>query len=97
MGSEDSPFHSSLNKGMPQCTKKTADLAMQIYTNPATSQPNVSGLILPSSADIETELSQSGMFDPCLQANILNVVDVSMVLKMGSIKQLSPLQKILPV
>ncbi|KAI8548225.1 hypothetical protein RHMOL_Rhmol07G0256700 [Rhododendron molle] len=30
-----------------------------------------------SSADFKTELSQSDMFDPRLQAKILNVVDVS--------------------
>ncbi|KAF9588359.1 hypothetical protein IFM89_008789 [Coptis chinensis] len=35
------------------------------------------GLILAGSADFKTELSQSDMFDPRLQAIILNVVDVS--------------------
>uniref|UniRef100_M8BAT1 Eukaryotic peptide chain release factor subunit 1-3 n=1 Tax=Aegilops tauschii TaxID=37682 RepID=M8BAT1_AEGTA len=39
----------------------------------ATSQPNVSGLILAGSADFKTELSQSDMFDQRLQAKILNV------------------------
>jgi peptide chain release factor subunit 1 len=57
--------------------RKTAELATQFYINPATSQPNVSGLILAGSADFKTELSQSDMFDPRLQAKILNVVDVS--------------------
>lgn len=57
--------------------RKTAELATQLYINPATSQPNVSGLILAGSADFKTELSQSDMFDPRLQAKILNVVDVS--------------------
>lgn len=57
--------------------RKTAELATQYYINPATSQPNVSGLILAGSADFKTELSQSDMFDPRLQAKILNVVDVS--------------------
>ncbi|XP_010520995.1 PREDICTED: eukaryotic peptide chain release factor subunit 1-1-like, partial [Tarenaya hassleriana] len=57
--------------------RKTAELATQYYINPATSQPNVAGLILAGSADFKTELSQSDMFDPRLQAKILNVVDVS--------------------
>ncbi|KAL0360149.1 UNVERIFIED_CONTAM: Eukaryotic peptide chain release factor subunit-3 [Sesamum radiatum] len=54
-----------------------SELATQFYINPQTSQPNVSGLILAGSADFKTELSQSDMFDPRLQAKILNVVDVS--------------------
>lgn len=57
--------------------RKTAEHATQFYINAATSQPNVSGLILAGSADFKTELSQSDMFDPRLQAKILNVVDVS--------------------
>ncbi|CAN8266400.1 unnamed protein product [Cochlearia groenlandica] len=57
--------------------RKTAELATQFYINPATSQPNVSGLILAGSADFKTELSQSELFDPRLQAKILNVCDVS--------------------
>jgi peptide chain release factor subunit 1 len=57
--------------------RKTAELATQFFINPATSQPNVSGLILAGSADFKTELSQSDMFDQRLQAKILNVVDVS--------------------
>ncbi|KAL3502156.1 hypothetical protein ACH5RR_036605 [Cinchona calisaya] len=44
--------------------RKTAELATQFFINPATSQPNVSGLILAGSADFKTELSQSDMFDP---------------------------------
>ena len=57
--------------------RKTAELATQFFINPATSQPNVAGLILAGSADFKTELSQSDMFDPRLQAKLLNVVDVS--------------------
>ncbi|CAN8293873.1 unnamed protein product [Cochlearia groenlandica] len=57
--------------------RKTAELATQFYINPATSQPNVAGMILAGSADFKTELSQSELFDPRLQAKILNVVDVS--------------------
>ncbi|KAK1406772.1 hypothetical protein QVD17_38380 [Tagetes erecta] len=57
--------------------RKTAELATQLFINPATSQPNVSGLILAGSADFKTELGQSDMFDPRLHAKILNVVDVA--------------------
>ncbi|KAG6497199.1 hypothetical protein ZIOFF_045089 [Zingiber officinale] len=57
--------------------RKTAELATQFFINPATSQPNVAGLILAGSADFKTELSQSDMFDQRLQVKILNVVDVS--------------------
>uniref|UniRef100_A0A0E0JTG2 eRF1/Pelota-like N-terminal domain-containing protein n=1 Tax=Oryza punctata TaxID=4537 RepID=A0A0E0JTG2_ORYPU len=57
--------------------RKTAELATQFFINPATSQPNVSGLIIAGSADFKTELSQSDMFDQRLQAKILKVVDVS--------------------
>ncbi|KAL7613836.1 hypothetical protein Lser_V15G05123 [Lactuca serriola] len=57
--------------------RKTAELATQFYINPATNQPNVSGLILAGCADFKTELSQSDLFDHRLQEKILNVVDVS--------------------
>nr|POE95809.1 eukaryotic peptide chain release factor subunit 1-2 [Quercus suber] len=57
--------------------RKTAELATQFFINASTSQPNVSGLKLAGSADFKTELSQSAMFDPRLQAKILKVVDVS--------------------
>eukprot|EP00250_Pteridium_aquilinum_P034635 c7855_g1_i1 orf=285-1598(+) len=57
--------------------RKTAEMATQFFVNPATSQPNVSGLILAGSADFKTELSQSDMFDPRLQVKVLKVVDVS--------------------
>jgi peptide chain release factor subunit 1 len=57
--------------------RKTAELATQFFINPATSQPNVSGLILAGSADFKTELGQSDMFDQRLAAKILKVVDVS--------------------
>nr|BAJ87705.1 predicted protein [Hordeum vulgare subsp. vulgare] len=57
--------------------RKTAELSTQFFINPATSQPNVSGLILAGSADFKTELSQSDMFDQRLATKILKVVDVS--------------------
>lgn len=54
---------------------QVAELATQMYiTN---DKPNVSGLVLSGSADFKTELSQSDMFDPRLQAVVLGVVDVS--------------------
>ncbi len=37
----------------------------------------MAGLVLAGSADFKTELSQSDMFDPRLQAVVLAVVDVS--------------------
>lgn len=55
--------------------RKVAELATQIFiTN---DRPNVAGLVLSGSADFKTELSQSDMFDPRLQAVVLGVVDVS--------------------
>ncbi|ONM29970.1 Protein SUPPRESSOR OF GENE SILENCING 3 [Zea mays] len=57
--------------------RKTAELSTQFFINPATSQPNVVGLILADSANFKTELSQSDMFDQRLEAKILNAVDVS--------------------
>ncbi|OVA01310.1 Peptide chain release factor eRF1/aRF1 [Macleaya cordata] len=56
---------------------KTAELAKEFYIDPATSQPNVSGLILAGSADLKTELRESHMFDPRLKAKVKKVVDVS--------------------
>ncbi|KAG2443469.1 hypothetical protein HXX76_001824 [Chlamydomonas incerta] len=55
--------------------RKVAELAVQFFiTN---DRPNVSGLVLAGSADFKTELSQSDIFDPRLQAVVLGVVDVS--------------------
>ncbi|BBH10079.1 eukaryotic release factor 1-3 [Prunus dulcis] len=48
---------------------KTAELATNLFIDPATNQPNVTGLILAGSADFKTELSES--------AKILKVVDIS--------------------
>uniref|UniRef100_A0A7N2L7Y8 eRF1/Pelota-like N-terminal domain-containing protein n=2 Tax=Quercus lobata TaxID=97700 RepID=A0A7N2L7Y8_QUELO len=66
-----------LHKKRHNYVRKAAELATQFFINASTSQPNVSGLILAGSADLKTELSQSAMFDPRLQAKILKVVDVS--------------------
>ncbi|KAJ9522534.1 hypothetical protein QJQ45_008389 [Haematococcus lacustris] len=55
--------------------RKVAEMATQFFiTN---DRPNVAGLIMAGSADFKTELSQSDMFDPRLQAVVLGVVDVS--------------------
>lgn len=55
--------------------RKVAELAAQHFlTN---DKVNVAGLVLAGSADFKTELSQSDMFDPRLQAKIVKVVDVS--------------------
>ncbi|KAL6211788.1 hypothetical protein ACLB2K_017011 [Fragaria x ananassa] len=53
--------------------RKTDELATQFYINAATRQPNVS--LLCEWRSVTT--MQSDMFDPHLQAKILNVVDVS--------------------
>lgn len=54
---------------------QVAEMAVQFFiTN---DRPNVSGLVLAGSADFKTELSQSDIFDPRLQAVVLGVVDVS--------------------
>jgi peptide chain release factor subunit 1 len=55
--------------------RKVAEVATTLFI--ANDRPNVSGLILAGSADFKTELSQSDMFDPRLQAKILKLVDVS--------------------
>lgn len=55
--------------------RKVAETAVSLFiTN---DKPNVSGLVLAGSADFKTELSQSDMFDPRLQAKVIKLVDVS--------------------
>jgi len=55
--------------------RKVAEVAVQLYI--VNDRPNVAGLIMAGSADFKTELSQSDMFDPRLQAKIIKIVDVS--------------------
>lgn len=55
--------------------RKVAETAVQFFI--ANDKPNISGLILAGSADFKTELSQSDMFDPRLQAKVIKLVDVS--------------------
>ena len=55
--------------------RKVAETAIQLYIS--NDRPNVEGMILAGSADFKTELGQSDMFDPRLQAKILKIVDVS--------------------
>ncbi|KAK2150419.1 hypothetical protein LSH36_406g02070 [Paralvinella palmiformis] len=55
--------------------RKVAEVAVQLYiTN---DRPNIAGFVLAGSADFKTELSQSDMFDPRLQAKVIKIVDVS--------------------
>jgi peptide chain release factor subunit 1 len=55
--------------------RKVAEVAVQLFiTN---DKPNIAGLILAGSADFKSELSQSDMFDPRLQARLIKIVDVS--------------------
>jgi peptide chain release factor subunit 1 len=55
--------------------RKCAETATSMFiTN---DKPNVSGLIVAGSADFKTELSQSDLFDPRLNAIVLKVVDVA--------------------
>ncbi|CAH1783597.1 unnamed protein product [Owenia fusiformis] len=55
--------------------RKVAETSVTLFiTN---DKPNVCGLVLAGSADFKTELGQSDMFDPRLQAKILKIVDVS--------------------
>jgi len=55
--------------------RKVAEVAVQLFIS--NDRPNVAGLVLAGSADFKTELSQSDMFDPRLQAKIIKIVDVS--------------------
>jgi len=55
--------------------RKVAETAVQMFIS--NDKPSVSGLILAGSADFKTELSQSDMFDPRLQAKVIKLVDVS--------------------
>ncbi|KAL0974082.1 hypothetical protein UPYG_G00215140 [Umbra pygmaea] len=55
--------------------RKVAETAVQLYVS--NDKVNVAGMVLAGSADFKTELSQSDMFDPRLQAKILKLVDIS--------------------
>lgn len=55
--------------------RKVAETAVQLFIS--NDRPNIEGMILAGSADFKTELGQSDMFDPRLQAKILKIVDVS--------------------
>merc|ERR1719187_2331096 len=55
--------------------RKVAEVAVQMFI--ANDRPNCAGLVLAGSADFKTELSQSDMFDPRLQAVVIKIVDVS--------------------
>ncbi|XP_016341492.1 eukaryotic peptide chain release factor subunit 1 [Sinocyclocheilus anshuiensis] len=55
--------------------RKVAETAVQLFVS--NDKVNVAGLVLAGSADFKTELSQSDMFDPRLQAKVLKLVDIS--------------------
>jgi len=55
--------------------RKVAEEAVRLFIS--NDKVNVTGLILAGSADFKTELSQSDLLDPRLQAKILKVVDIS--------------------
>lgn len=55
--------------------RKVAEVAVTLFIQ--NDKPSVAGLIMAGSADFKTELSQSDMFDPRLQAKIIKLVDVS--------------------
>ncbi|XP_076046774.1 eukaryotic release factor 1 isoform X1 [Oratosquilla oratoria] len=55
--------------------RKVAETAVQLFIS--NDKPNIAGLVLAGSADFKTELSQSDMFDPRLQAKVIKLVDVS--------------------
>jgi len=55
--------------------RKVAETATQIFiTNDV---PNVNGVIVAGSADFKKELAESDMFDPRLQAILVNIVDIA--------------------
>ena len=55
--------------------RKVAETAVTLFI--MNDKPNIAGLVLAGSADFKTELSQSDMFDPRLQAKVIKLVDVS--------------------
>jgi hypothetical protein len=59
----------------PACLPACLPARLQFFIT--ADRPNVAGLVLAGSADFKTELSQSDLFDPRLQAVVLAVVDVS--------------------
>lgn len=55
--------------------RKVAEVAVQLFiTN---DKVNVAGLVLAGSADFKTDLNNSDIFDPRLQAKVIKIVDVS--------------------
>eukprot|EP01128_Nolandella_sp_AFSM9_P012350 TRINITY_DN9192_c0_g1_i1.p1 TRINITY_DN9192_c0_g1~~TRINITY_DN9192_c0_g1_i1.p1 ORF type:complete len:490 (-),score=152.23 TRINITY_DN9192_c0_g1_i1:277-1623(-) len=57
--------------------RKCAELAVQFFINPSTSQPNVVGLILAGSAEFKTDLNRSDLFDNRLSNIVVQLVDVA--------------------
>jgi len=55
--------------------RQVAEIATRLFIS--NDRPNINGLILAGLADFKTELSQSDLFDPRLQAILIKIVDVS--------------------
>jgi peptide chain release factor subunit 1 len=55
--------------------RKVAEVATQMFIS--NDKPNISGLVLAGSAEFKSKLHASDLFDPRLQAIVLQVVDVS--------------------
>lgn len=55
--------------------RKVAEIAAQLYLT--SDKVNVAGIVIAGPADFKTELRQSDMFDPRLQAKVIKLVDVS--------------------
>lgn len=55
--------------------RKVAEVATQLFISQ--DRCSVTGLILAGSADFKTDLAQSDLFDPRLQAKVLRIVDIS--------------------
>jgi len=57
--------------------RKVAEMATQYFINPATSRPNVAGLVLAGSAEFKSKLNGSDLFDQRLAKIVTKIVDVS--------------------
>ena len=55
--------------------RKVAEIAVQVFIS--TDKVNVAGIVLAGSADFKSDLKNSDMFDPRLNAKVIKLVDVS--------------------
>ena len=56
--------------------RKVAETATQVFIDPQTAEPIVTGLILSGAADFKVQLSQSDILDPRLKNIILGIYDI---------------------